>query len=69
MTDHLLAKRLRAQLPPTRGVAIARDLWPSLVEQLEKRPRWSLLDLGLCGAVAAALLVFPEWLGLLVYHL
>lgn len=68
MTDQL-AERLRAALPPTRDVAVPRDLWPSLVERLQERPRWPLLDLGLCAAVAAALLAFPEWLWLLVYHL
>ena len=69
MNDEGLAERLRAALPPTRDESVRRDLWPALVARLEERPRWSLLDLGLCAAVAGALLLFPEWLGLLVYHL
>lgn len=69
MTDEQLAERLRAALPPTRNVAARRDLWPVLMERLEERPRWSLLDLGLCAGVAVALFVFPEWLLPLVYHL
>jgi hypothetical protein len=69
LKDQQLADRLRAALPPTRDIAVPRDLWPSLVERLEKAPSWSMLDVGLCAAVAASLLVFPEWLWVFVYHL
>jgi len=69
MTDDRLGQLLRAVLPPTQDSAAPRDLWPSLVERLNERPRWSLIDLGLGAAAAAALLMFPEWLGPLVYHL
>lgn len=69
MTDERLAERLRAALPPTEDAAVRRDLWPSLVERLAQRPRWSLLDLALGAAAAVALAAFPEWLWMLVYHL
>jgi hypothetical protein len=69
MTDDRLEQVLRAALPPTQDSAAPRDLWPSLVERLDGRPRWSLIDLGLGAAAALALLMFPEWLGPLVYHL
>ena len=69
MTDQRLAERLRAVRPPTQEQRARRDLWRALVDRLDARPRWSLLDFGLFAAVAAALLVFPEWVWLLVYHL
>ena len=69
MTDDELGRLLRAARPPIRDSAARRDLWPPLVERLNRRPRWSLLDLGLGTAAAVALLMFPERLGLLMYHL
>ena len=69
MTDERLAERLRAARPPIQDTGVPRDLWPSLAARLEERPRWSPLDVGLCAAVAAALMMFPDWLWLLVYHL
>jgi hypothetical protein len=64
-----LGELLRAAMPPTRDGTSHRDVWPNLVDRLESRPRWSMLDVGLAAAAAAALLMFPEWLWLLVYHL
>lgn len=80
MTDDRLGELLRAAMPPTRdrtspgnadrGVPVdRRDVWPDLVARLEGAPRWTMLDLGLAAAAAIALLMFPEWLWLLVYHL
>ena len=69
MNDDQLGKLLRAALPPTQDSAARRDLWPSIVQRLNERPRWSLIDVALGAAAAAALLMFPEWLRLLVYHL
>jgi hypothetical protein len=69
VNDERLGELLRAALPPTQGGAARRDLWPSLVERLNGRPRWSLIDVGIGIAAAAALLTFPEWLWPLVYHL
>jgi hypothetical protein len=69
MTDEGLEKRLRAALPPTRDVSARHDLWPALARRLDEKPRWSVLDIGLGVAAAVALLLFPEWLWLLVYHL
>ena len=69
MNDERLGQLLRAALPPTADSGARRDLWPSLVERLNVRPRWSLIALGLGIAAAIALLLFPEWLGPLAYHL
>jgi hypothetical protein len=64
-----LGELLRAAMPPTRDQASRRDVWPEVLDRLERGPRWTMLDLGLAAAAAIALLMFPDWLWLLVYHL
>ena len=68
MTDERLGELVRTAIPPTDDDA-ARDLWPAVIGRIDQRTRWSALDLGLAAAATAALLVFPEWLFLLLYHL
>lgn len=67
MTD--LGELLRAALPPVADGDRARDAWTEIVERLDRGPRFSLIDLGLAAAVAAVLLLFPEWFLVLAYHL
>lgn len=69
MTGDRLGKLLREALPPTEASASRHDVWPLLVERLAESSRWSLIDIGLGVAAAVSLLLFPEWLWLLVYHL
>ena len=69
MTDDRLAEILRAALPPASDDGPSRDLWAVLAGRLDRSPRWTILDVGLAAAVATALLIFPEWLWLLAYHL
>ena len=69
MTDDHLEELLRAALPPTSDDGPSRDLWPLLATRVDRAARWTILDVSLAAAVAIALLVFPEWLWLLAYHL
>jgi hypothetical protein len=69
MNDDRIADLLRTALARQDNPAPAHDLWPAVVDRLETRPRWSTLDLGLVAAVALALLLFPEWVLPLAYHL
>ena len=69
MTDDRLQELVRAAMPPVTDGGRARNVWPALVERLDRRTSWSLFDFGLAAAVAVALLVFPEWLWFLLYHL
>jgi hypothetical protein len=69
MTDEHLKDLLRAALPPSGEGAAARDVWPQLSARFERTTAWSYVDLGLAAAAAVALLIFPEWLSLLAYHL
>jgi hypothetical protein len=69
MTDHRLGELLRAAMAPVDDSVSRRDVWPDLVARVERRAPWTMLDVGLAVAAACALLMFPEWLWLLVYHL
>ena len=69
MTDDRLEELLRAAMPPTSDDGPSRDVWPLLASRVDRAPRWTFLDFSLAAAVAIALLIFPEWLWLLAYHL
>ena len=69
MKDGQLEELLREALPPTEAGASTGKTWSRLSERLDQGPRWSWIDFGLATAVAISLLLSPEWLWLLVYHL
>jgi hypothetical protein len=60
---------LRAALPPAAAGEPGPDLWPRVVERLDASPAMSWVDLWLVAIVAITLLMFPEGLFLLAYHL
>ena len=66
--DHSLRTLLRATLA-AGDVPSQRDLWPEVARRLEARPVWSAFDMGLAALVALALLVFPEGLWVMAFHL
>ena len=68
MSDRL-ADLLRAALPPVVAGEPDPDLWPRVVERLDSSSTVSWVDLGLIALVAITLLLFPEALFLLAYHL
>jgi hypothetical protein len=63
-----LRNLLRPLLPPDRQ-APSRDLWPDVVERLDGRPGWSLVDTGLAAFIAVVLLMIPEGVWLVAFHL
>ena len=75
MTDEeRLAELLRRAVPPVRLEVLteghpSRDLWPRVARRLQPSPRWSPLDLALAAAVALALILFPQALWLIAYHM
>lgn len=70
MTDNQpLRHLLRSALPPMTDLRPARDLWPSIIHRRPVPPGWPWLDLGVAAAVALVLLLSPDWLWLLAYHL
>ena len=63
--EHLL----RAALPPAVQGEPDHNLWARVVDRLDAPRQWSWVDLSLAAMVAIALLMFPEGLFLLAYHL
>lgn len=70
MTDtERLGVLLREALHPTEDRQPSRDLWPLVVERIEAPMAWSWADLSVAAAIAVVLLMFPEGVWLLAYHL
>jgi hypothetical protein len=67
--DERLERLLRSAFPqvPTQGPS--RDLWPLVVRRSRAPVAGSWLDVGVAAVVAIMLLIFPQWLWLLAYHL
>jgi hypothetical protein len=63
-----IARSLRSALPLPDRSAPSRDLWPLILER-DRRRRWSAVDSGVAAVIVVALLVFPEWVWFLLYHL
>ena len=70
MNEHdRLQGLLRSALPPAARQEPSRDLWPLVVSRVEAPAVWSWVDMTLAALVAIALLLFPEGLFILAYHL
>jgi hypothetical protein len=68
--DDALHAALKDAMPPSREVDLRRDLWPEMERRLTAEPigvAW--LDWGLAAAAILWLLLFPEILLPLLYHL
>jgi hypothetical protein len=64
-----LTELLQSALPKTSDEGPSRDLWPLVANRIQSSDRWGWFDLSLAAAAAIVLLIFPEWLLLLLYHL
>jgi len=70
MTDiDPLAALLRKAVHPTGDRQPSPGLWPRVVERIETPIVWSWADLSVAAAIAVVLLMFPEGVWLLAYHL
>lgn len=69
MTEERLRELLQSAMRPMDVDHPVPDLWRAVVDRVDRSPRWSAIDLGLAAAVAVTLLMNPEWLWLLAYHL
>jgi hypothetical protein len=67
--DDRLQHLLRSALSPATDQGPARDLWPLVVKRMQAPIERSWFDIGMAAVVAMLLIMFPEWLLLLVYHL
>ena len=67
--DELFGRLLRSALPPLTAPRPSRDLWPLVASRCQAPLAWSWLDVGLAAVITIVLLLVPEWLWLLAYHL
>ena len=67
--DERLEQRLRSSLPPAAASGPSRDLWPLIVSRSRTPAGWPRLDISMATVVVIVLVMFPDWLWLLVYHL
>ena len=67
--DDRLQHLVRSAFPRTTDRAPSRDLWPLVVNQIRLPVRRSWFDISLAAVIAILLMMFPEWLLLLAYHL
>lgn len=69
MTDDELIRVLRAVVPPTVQRRPSRDLWPLVANRVRTPMGGDWFDIGLAAGVILALVLFPEYVPLLAYHL
>ena len=69
--DDRLRQVLRSACPPVVGEGPSHDVWPLLVNRIQAPATvaWVWLDASLAAVVTIVLLIFPEYLSLLAYHL
>ena len=67
--DERLARLVRSALQPVAVRGPTRDCWPLIEDRCQAPVTWSWLDISMAAAVAIVLLMFPNWLWLLAYHL
>ena len=67
--DERLQQLLRSALAASGDRRGASDLWPHVVDRMQRRPSWTWIDMTVAAIVATALLLFPEGVFLLSYHL
>lgn len=70
LDERELEALLKREFPPCKNAELQRDLWPEMLLRLDTRPlRVPWFDWALAAAVAAALLLFPTAIPVLLYQL
>ncbi len=67
--DDRLQRLLRSALPQAGDLGPSRDLWPLVAKQLQAPLKPSWFDIGMAAVVLILLIMFPECLLVLAYHL
>lgn len=67
--DGRLEYLLRSSLSPAADGKPSRDLWPLVARRMHARVAPSWLDISMAAVVFMLLIMFPDWLLFLVYHL
>jgi hypothetical protein len=68
--DKEIQKLLKRSIPPVADTELRRDLWPEMLKKLNEQPvRVPWFDWALAAILSALLIVFPEVIPALLYHL
>jgi hypothetical protein len=70
--DHKdLRDLLKQNIAPVKDTELGRDLWPHMLRRLDQQPpvRVPWFDWALAAVAAAALVLFPGIIPVLLYHL
>jgi hypothetical protein len=70
--DHKdLRDLLKQNIAPVKDTELGRDLWPQMLRRLDQQPpvRVPWFDWALAAVAAAALVLFPGIIPVLLYHL
>jgi len=62
---------LKQNIAPVKDTELGRDLWPQMLRRLDQQPpvRVPWFDWALAAVAAAALVLFPGIIPVLLYHL
>ena len=70
LNDEQIRKMIKQAIPPIADPELRCDLWPEMLRRLAEQPaRMAWLDWALLGTVAIWVLVSPEMIPILLYHL
>ena len=59
----------RSAIRPMPDIRPARDLWPEVAGPRRTPARWSWVDSSVAAVIVAVLVMFPNWVFLLAFHL
>ena len=67
--DDDIRQTLQDAFPPV-NTGLRRDLWPAMLRQLDgRKPKLAWYDWALAGLVGGVVVVFPDLILILAYHL
>ena len=67
--DEKLRSLLRSAFPPVAGEGPRQDLWPRMLDRLDRRAvPWPWFDFALGGLAAAVLVAFPQAIPWVLFH-
>jgi hypothetical protein len=68
--DKEIQELLKRSIPSVADTELRRDLWPEMLKKLSEQPvRVPWFDWALAAIFSALLIVFPEAIPALLYHL
>jgi hypothetical protein len=68
--DKELRELLKQVIAPAKHTELPRDLWPQMLQRLDRQPvQVPWFDWALAALLSAALLLFPGVIPALLYHL